>query len=74
MPHERSSPIGMQSTDQAHVRPGIRVNTALCVLRDHVRIALLHEMIQASGIVGHQESFRMEVSRLMLAGAYNGLL
>jgi hypothetical protein len=64
----------MQSTDQVHVRPGIRINSALCVLRDHVKIALLHEMIHAAGIVGHQEPFHMEVSRLMLAGAYNGLL
>ncbi len=64
----------MQSTDRVHVRPGIRINAALCVLRDHLKIALLHEMIHAAGIVGHQEPFQMEVSHLMLAGAYNGLL
>ncbi|MDQ2835202.1 MAG: hypothetical protein M3Y50_15955 [Acidobacteriota bacterium] len=64
----------MQATDEIHVRPGIRINAALCVLRDHVKIALLHEMIHAAGIVGHKEAFHMEVSRLMLAGAYNGLL
>ena len=63
-----------QSTDKVHVRPGIRINSALCVLRDHVRIALLHEMIHAFGVVSHKEAFHLEVSRLILAGAYNGLL
>jgi hypothetical protein len=35
------------------INPGIRINSALKVLSDHVRIALLHEMVHTSGIVGH---------------------
>jgi len=63
-----------QSTAEIKIRPGIHINSALHVLPDHVKIALLHEMIHASGVEGHGEPFQLELSRLMLAGAYNGLL
>jgi hypothetical protein len=64
----------MRSTPDITIRPGIRINSALRVLRDHVKIALLHEMVHVSGIKGHLEPFHLEISRLMLAGAYDGLL
>src|SRR5258708_26661053 len=64
----------MRSTPDITIRPGIRINSALRVLRDHVKIALLHEMLHVSGIKGHLEPFPLEISRLMLAGAYDGLL
>jgi hypothetical protein len=64
----------MRSTPDIKIRPGIRINSALRALRDHVKIALLHEMVHVSGIMGHLEPFHLEISRLMLAGAYNGLL
>ena len=64
----------LQSTKDVTIRPGIRINSALQVLRDHVRIALLHEMVHAKGIVGHGPNFQEELARLMLAGAYNNLL
>lgn len=63
-----------QSTPETKIRPGIRINSALKGLTDHVKIALLHEMIHVSGVTGHLELFNLEVSRLMLAGAYNNLL
>jgi hypothetical protein len=62
-----------QSTPEISIRHGIRINSALRILRDHVKIALLHEMIHVSGISGHWEPFNLEVSRLMLAGTYNDL-
>jgi len=63
-----------QSTAEIKIRPGIRINSVLQVLPDHVKIAMLHEMIHASGVEGHGEPFQLELSRLILAGAYNGLL
>jgi hypothetical protein len=63
-----------QSTPETKIRPGIRINPALEVLPDHVKIALLHEMVHAGGIKGHKESFDREILRLILAGAYRGLL
>lgn len=47
----------MRSTLDIKIRPGIRINSALRVLRDHVKIALLHEMVHVSGIKGHLEPF-----------------
>jgi hypothetical protein len=64
----------LQSTANVIIRPGIRISSALMTLRDHVKIALIHEMIHASGIKGHDQPFTDELSRLVLAGAYNGLL
>lgn len=63
-----------QSTAETRIRSGIRINAALQVLPDHVKIALLHEMIHASGIDGHREQFNLEISRLLCAGAYKELL
>src|SRR5271165_2051476 len=36
------------SRNGVNVRPGIRINAKLQCLSDHVRIALLHEMVHAS--------------------------
>ncbi len=63
-----------QSTATVKIRPGIRINSNLKCLSDHVRITLLHEMVHASGTDGHLEPFGTEIARLMLAGAYNNLL
>jgi hypothetical protein len=63
-----------QSTAAVKIRPGIRINSGLKILRDHVAIALLHEMVHVSGIRGHREPFKAGIARLMLAGAYNDLL
>jgi hypothetical protein len=55
------------------IRPGIRINADLKCLSDHVKIALLHEMVHASGVEGHNEPFNGEIARLMHAGAYNNI-
>ncbi len=62
------------STNQVVVRPGIRINSRLQCLTDHVKIALLHEMIHASGITGHKQDFDKAISDLFQARAYTGLL
>lgn len=62
------------SKDGVNVRPGIRINSKLQCLSDHVKIALLHEMIHASGIEKHEEVFQNVIARLFAAGAYNRLL
>jgi hypothetical protein len=63
-----------QSTEAVKIRPGIRINSSLQTLRDHVNIALLHEMVHANGVVGHGPAFEAEILRLILAGAYKTLL
>jgi len=62
------------SRNGVNVRPGIRINAKLQCLSDHVRIALLHEMVHASGIEKHEEAFQNAIARLFAAGAYNDLL
>lgn len=62
------------SKDGVNVRPGIRINSELQCLSAHVKIALLHEMIHASGIEKHEEGFRNVIAALFAAGAYNDLL
>jgi hypothetical protein len=62
------------SKDGISVRPGIRINPALQCSTEHVIIALLHEMIHASGIEKHEEAFKSVVAQLFAAGAYNGIL
>jgi hypothetical protein len=62
------------SKDGVNVRPGIRINSKLQYLSDHVRIALLHEMVHASGIEKHEEDFQKAIAGLFIAGAYNDLL
>jgi hypothetical protein len=37
-------------------------------------IALLHEMVHASGIEKHEEVFQNAIAGLFAAGAYDGLL
>ena len=54
------------STKERRIRPGIRINSKLKDFTPHARIALIHEMIHASGIVGHGEDFRAVVSALEL--------
>jgi len=63
-----------RSTDSVKVKPGIRINSKLKELTDHVKISLLHEMIHASGINGHGENFQNGIIALLVAGAYRGLL
>jgi hypothetical protein len=62
------------SKDRVNVRPGIRINSKLQCLSDHVMIALLHEMVHASGIEKHEEVFQNAIPGLFAAGAYDGLL
>ena len=62
------------STADVEVRPGIRINSRLHHLSDHVKIAMLHELVHAAGIIGHGEAFHAEIARLILSGAYEGLL
>jgi hypothetical protein len=62
------------SKDGVNVRPGIRINSKLQCVCDHVRIALLHEMVHASGIEKHEDVFQNAIAGLFAAGAYNGLL
>ena len=62
------------SRDGVTVRPGIRINSKLQCLSDHVRIALLHEMVHASGIEKHEEAFQNTVADLFAGGAYKHLL
>jgi hypothetical protein len=62
------------STDGVNVRPGIRINSKLQCVGDHVRTALLHEMVHASGIEKHEDFFQNAIAGLFAAGAYNGLL
>jgi hypothetical protein len=62
------------SKPEVAVRPGIRINSKLQCLGDHVKIALLHEMIHASGIQGHLDNFDKAISNLFQARAYTGLL
>ena len=49
---------------------GIRINQRLKLFRNETKVALLHEMIHATGVTGHAEAFRVEVFRLMSQGAY----
>jgi hypothetical protein len=63
-----------QSTSDVKIRPGIRISSGLKMFRAEVTIALLHEMVHATGIRKHDEPFRAQIARLMAAGAYEGLL
>jgi hypothetical protein len=63
-----------KSTEAVKVRPGIRINSNLKCLNDHVQIALLHEMVHADGIIGHNSDFQDAIKRLKADGAYCGLL
>jgi hypothetical protein len=62
------------SKDGVAVRPGIRINSKLQCMSDHVKIALLHEMVHASGIEKHEEPFQNAIAGLLAAGAYTDLL
>lgn len=62
------------STDETPIRPGIRINSKFKGFTPHVRIVLLHEMIHASGIVGHKEDFRAFISALLRKGVYEPFL
>ena len=62
------------STKETTIRPGIRINSKLKEFTPHVRIILLHEMIHASGIVGHKEDFRAFICALVKVGVYEPLL
>lgn len=62
------------SKEGVNVRPGIRINSELQCLSDHVKVALLHEMVHASGIEKHEEVFQNAIAELFAAGAYKGLL
>jgi len=53
---------------------GLRINQSLMLFRSETKIALLHEMIHASGIRGHDDAFRMEILRLIAEGAYGQLV
>ncbi len=62
------------STNETPIRPGIRINSRLKQFTPHVRIVLLHEMIHASGILGHKEDFRAAISVLLNDGVYEPFL
>jgi hypothetical protein len=62
------------SKDGVNVRPGIRINANLRCLTDHVKIALLHEMVHVTGIEKHEKPFKNAIAALFLAGAYKGVL
>jgi hypothetical protein len=64
------------SSNGVTVRAGIRINSRLECLSDHVKIALLHEMIHARGFK-HNEGealFQAAIDDLFHAGAYRKLL
>jgi hypothetical protein len=63
-----------QSRDGVTIRPGIRINSKLQCLSDHVRIALLHEMVHASGVEKHEKDFHDAIARLFALGVYDRLL
>jgi hypothetical protein len=56
------------------VRPGIRINSKLQCLSDHVKITLIHGMVHASGIEKHEKTLQTAIASLFAAGAYNGSL
>jgi hypothetical protein len=62
------------STEDCQVRPGIRINPGLKCSPEHVEIALIHEMVHASGILGHKDDFWNAVGELTRVGAHRGLL
>jgi len=52
------------------VKKGIRINECLEKFRSETQVALLHEMIHATGIIGHGKEFKQEILRLIIEGAY----
>ncbi len=56
------------------VRLGIRINSKLQCLSEHVRIAVLHEMVHARGIQKHDKTFQSAVAHLFAEGAYSHIL
>jgi len=58
------------------VRVGIRINSKLQCLKDHVKIALLHEMIHVRGFTHNagEADFQAVIAALWKAGAYHKLL
>src|SRR5882757_5842372 len=62
------------SIDTVKIRPGMRINSKLQEWTDHVKIALLHEMVHATGIDGHDDRFIASIQRLISEGAYTKTL
>jgi hypothetical protein len=55
---------------QLGVRKGIRINEKLKEFPSEAKVALLHEMIHASGICGHGDDFKAALKRLWTNGVY----
>jgi hypothetical protein len=55
-------------------KKGIRINKCLEKFCSETQVALLHEMIHATGITGHGLKFKFEIVRLLLIGAYGNLI
>jgi len=52
------------------VRKGIRINQKFCEFPPEAKVALLHEMIHASGVKKHDDEFKVEVVKLFRKRAY----
>ena len=59
-----------EDAQKAGVRKGIRINEKLKEFPNEAQVALLHEMIHASGIKGHNVDFKTAVRLLWDKNAY----
>ena len=74
LPYDTSGMTIMQDDERFQgIKGGIRINQRLEMFPSETQVALLHEMIHASGIPKHNDDFRREVLRLLAQGAYGNL-
>ena len=61
--------LGEDATKR-NVTEGIRINEKLREFPNEAKVALLHEMIHATGVRGHGEELKLAIHKLWNQGAY----